>query len=218
MVKATIYPSKTCPHSTAQHLLTTFSKPGAPNRHARAATDCAGTVQSGADEQRGGGGATNVAGGGIRSLTWISSLTARPSICCTPRNNKSSHNFPSGKLRPVPGTDDSEGCAKFPRPCPPPSVGTASGPRWRRQPKRLPTPKKSEKHTPKALGAAPGRFASLLGHDTAASSPALPEQTCPIQSGEGATATLERQVARVFSLYPQLASEFIDFPICKFDT
>ena len=85
----------------------------------------------------------------------------------------------------------------------------ASGPRWRRQPKRLPTPKKSEKHTPKALGAAPGRFASLL--------PALPEQTCPIQSGEGATATLQRQVARVFSHYPQLASEFIDFPICKFD-
>ena len=93
----------------------------------------------------------------------------------------------------------------------------ASGPRWRRQPKRLPTPKKSEKHTPKALGAAPGRFASLLGHDMAASSPALPEQTCPIQSGEGATATLQRQVARVFSHYPQLASEFIDFPICKFD-
>ena len=93
----------------------------------------------------------------------------------------------------------------------------ASGPRWRRQPKRLPTTKKSGKHTPKALGAAHGRSASLLGHDTAASSPALPEQICPIQSGEGATATLQRQVARVFSHYPQLASEFIDFPICKFD-
>ena len=116
---------------------------------------------------------------------------------CTP------HNFPSGKLRPGPGTDGSEGCAEFPRPCPPPSFG--SGLRAAMEPKRLPTPKKSENHTPKALGAAPGRFASLLGHDTAASSPALPEQTCPIQSGEGATATLERQVvARVFSHYRAL--------------